>query len=105
MRFLLAAHGARLAFDRVEQPRFLIDRAAVLDDIDLATRLHLDRLADEADGVDVLNLAARPEFVAGLAHRDIHVSAQVALLHVGVGRSQITQDGAQLGDVCLRLLS
>jgi hypothetical protein len=33
----------------VEQPGFLIDLAAVLEDLDLATGLVLDGLADEAD--------------------------------------------------------
>ena len=60
----------------IEQARLLLDRAALLDDLDLAARLVLDRLADEADRVDVLDLAARAERRAGLAHRDVDVGAQ-----------------------------
>jgi hypothetical protein len=61
VRLFLGAHRAGLALAGIEQAGFLIDLAAVLDDADLAARLVLDRLADEADGVDVLDLAARAE--------------------------------------------
>ena len=45
-----------------------------------------------------------PSSVAGLAHRDVDVGAQVALLHVAVAGAEVAQDGAELGDVGLRLL-
>ena len=61
VRLLLGAHRARHALGRVEQPRLLLDLAAVLEDVDLAARLGLDGLADEADRVDVLDLAAGAE--------------------------------------------
>ena len=80
------------------------DRAAVLDEIDLPSRLVIDRLADEADRVDVLDLAAGAECIAGPAHRDVHVSAQIALLHVAVAGAEIAQDGAHLADVGLGLV-
>src|SRR5271170_3484022 len=105
MRFLLGAHRARLAARRIEQPRLLVDLAAVLDDRDLAARLDLDRLADEADGVDVLDFAPGAERVSGAAHGDIDVGAQIALLHVAVARADVAQNGAQLADIGLRLLS
>jgi hypothetical protein len=50
---------------RIEQPRFLVDGAAILDDGDLAAGFMLDGLTDEADRVDVLDLAAGAEFIAG----------------------------------------
>ena len=62
VRLFLRAHGAGLALAGIEQARLLIDRAAILDDADLPARLVLDRLADEADRVDVLDLAAGAEF-------------------------------------------
>ena len=64
----------------------------------------LDRLADEADRVDVLDLAARAERRARLAHRDVDVGAQGAFLHVAVAGAEIAQDRAQLGEEGLRLL-
>jgi len=56
----------------------LLDMAALLQNLDLAARLVFDRLADEADRVDVLDLAARTERRARLAHRHVHVGAQVS---------------------------
>ena len=104
VRLLLRAHGAGLALARIEQARLLVDRAAVLEDGDLPARLVVDGLADEADRVDVLDLAARAERLARAAHRDVDVGAQVALLHVAVAGAEVAQDGAQLGDVGLGLL-
>src|SRR6185437_16047322 len=57
----LGAHRPRLAAMRIEQARLLHDRAAVFENLDLAARLVLDRLHDEADRVDVLDLGARAE--------------------------------------------
>src|SRR5271170_7294934 len=105
MRFLLRAHRACLAARRIEQPRLLVDLAAVLDDRDLAPRLGLDCLADEADGIDVLDLATRAERFSRAAYQDINVGAQIALLHVAVARADVAQDSAQLADISLRLLS
>jgi hypothetical protein len=47
VRLLLAAHRAGDALVRIEQARFLLDLAALLNDFDLSARLVLDRLADE----------------------------------------------------------
>ncbi len=43
VRLLLRAHGSRFAVAGIEQPRFLADRAARLDDVDLTARFVLDR--------------------------------------------------------------
>ncbi len=104
MRFFLGAHRARLALVRVEQPRLLVDRAAILDDLDLAPRLVLDRLADEVDRVHVLDFAAGAERTARLAHGNVDVGAQRALLHVAVAGAEIAQDRAQLCYIGLGLL-
>jgi len=74
----LGAHGARLALYAVVQPRLLVDRPAVRDIVDLAARLGVYSLADEADRVDVLDLAAGAELSPRLVHRNVHVGAQVA---------------------------
>ena len=85
LRVFLGAHGARLVLVGIVQARFLHDLAAVLEDVDLALRLELDGLLHEAERVEVLDLAARAELVvAGLAHRDVGVAAERALLHVAV---------------------
>ena len=103
VRLLLGAHGASHALHAVVEPRLLLDRPAVLDHVDLAACLRLDGLADEADRVDVLDLAAGAQLLARPAHRDVHVGAQVPLLHVAVAGAEIAQDGAHLGDEGLRL--
>ena len=61
VRVFLAAHGARFAAVRIVQPRLLHDAAAVLDQVDLAADFEFDRLLKEAEGVQVLDLAARAE--------------------------------------------
>src|SRR5690606_39911454 len=93
-RLCLRAHRAGLAGARVVEAGLLVDHAAVLEDLDLASRLVVDRLGDEAERVDVLDLAARAEVaeVAGgaellvaplAADGDVDVGAQVALLQIG----------------------
>ena len=89
---------------RIEQPRLLDDRPAVLQDLDLAARLVLDGLADEADRIDVLDLAARAERRARLPHRDVDVGAQRPLLHIAVAGAEIAHDGAELGEIGLGLI-
>ncbi len=84
---------------RIEQPGFLHHRAAVLEHLDLAPRLVLDRLHDEAHRVDVLGLGPRAEFVPRLAHRDVDVGAHRAFFHVAVARADVAQDAAQLAHV------
>src|SRR5262249_5213879 len=86
------------------QPRLLHNGAAVLDDLDLAPRLVLDSLPDEADRIDVLDLATGVERLTRLAHRDIDVGAQAAFLHVAVASAEVPQYGAQLRDISLRLV-
>ena len=51
VRVLLRAHRPGHAAAAVEQPRLLLDRAALLDQLDLAARLVLDRLHDKAHRV------------------------------------------------------
>ena len=68
-------------------------RSVEADDLlDLPARLDLDRLPDEANGIDVLDLAARAELLARTPHRDVHVGAQVALLHIAVAGAERPQD-------------
>src|ERR1700683_5836979 len=96
MCLFLGAQRARFPTRGIEQPRLLLDCGAVLNEGDLPARLGLDRLADEANGVDVLDLAARAESFSGPPHRDINVGAQIALLHVAVAGADVAQEGAAL---------
>src|SRR5208337_2416111 len=87
-----------------EQPRLLIDGAAVLPHRDLPPRLRLDRLHHEAHRVDVLDFAARAERLARMPHGDVHVRAQRSLLHVAVARAEVAQDRAYLAQIGAGLL-
>ena len=104
MRVLLGTHEPRLALAGIEQAGLLHDLAATLNDLDLAPRLVLDRLLHEADRVDVLDLAARAQLAARLAHRDVDVAAHRAFVHVAVAGAEIAHDRAQLGEVGRRLV-
>jgi hypothetical protein len=84
VRVFLGAHRARLAALRIEEARLLDDLAAILDELDLPAHLELDRLLEEAERVEVLDLAARSERRAGLAHGDVRVATERPLLHVAV---------------------
>ena len=57
---------------------------AVLDPLDLPAQLKVNRLLHELETVEVLDLAPCPQRRTGLAHRDIGVTAEAALLHVAV---------------------
>ena len=99
VRVFLDAHRAGRAGAGIEQPGFLDDLAAVLEHLDLALRLMLDRLHHEAHRVDVLGLGPRAEFAARLAHADVDVGAHRAFFHVAVARADVAQDRSQLAHV------
>jgi hypothetical protein len=104
VRFFLAAHGTRLApaavAVRIEQGRRLLHRAAVLDQVDLPLDLAVDRLLQELEAVQVLDLAARAVRRTRLAHRHVGVAAEAAFLHVAVADAQPHDQCVQ----CLRVL-
>ncbi len=64
----------------------------------------LDRLADETDRVDVLDLAPRAERLARATHRHVDVGPQAPLFHVAVAGAEIAQDRPELGQECTRLV-
>src|SRR5207237_2302534 len=99
VRILLGAERARLVAVGIVEPRLLDDRAALLDQIDLAARLMLDHRHDEADRIDVLGLRPRAEFRPTLANRDVYVSTRRALLHIAVARDEIAKKGSVLATI------
>src|SRR5208337_3165294 len=100
----LVAHGAGLAFAGVEQSGLLLDPAAVLQNGYLPARFMLDRLPDEADRIEVLDLASGAEWGAGLAHGNVHIRAQIAFLHVAITGAKVPHDDAQLGNIGLSVV-
>ena len=114
MRLFLAAHRPGFVAVGVIEPGFLHHCAAVFQNGDLAARLVFNGGLDEAHRVHVLDLTPRPKMaeilgglvflvLAGPADRDIHIGAQVAVLHIAVAGAQIAQDLAQLGHIGRRL--
>ena len=86
--------------DGVEEAGLLDHLASRLDNVDLALDLVFDRLLDEAEGVDVLQLGAGAEFLlAEGADRDVGVAAEGALLEVAVADAEIDDDLVQLLEV------
>ena len=57
LRVFLAAHRPRLAAVGIVEARLLHDRAALLDQLRLSAHLEVDRLLQEAEAVEVLDLA------------------------------------------------
>jgi hypothetical protein len=105
LRVLLGAHRASLIALRVVEPRFLLDASAVFQHLDLPPRLELDRALHEAEGVQVLDLAARAELsLPGLPDRDIGVAAKRSLLHVAVADADPDDQGVQRARVGDRFL-
>jgi hypothetical protein len=89
LRVFLAAHFARFLAVRIVQAGRLDDLAAVFDQLDLAAHFDVHGFFDEAEGVQVLDLAAGAEFLlADRTHRDVDVAAEGAFLHVAVADAQ-----------------
>jgi hypothetical protein len=66
------------------------------DDGDLALDLVGDAVADEGDGVEILQLDLGAELgLADGADGDVGVAAQLALLHVAVGNAAVDHRGAE----------
>lgn len=70
------------------------DLAAVFDQFDLALNFAVDRFFDEAERVDVLDLAAGAEFsLTKSANRHVAVATQRTFGHVAVANAQVAHEG------------
>jgi hypothetical protein len=99
VRLLLGTHRPSDPAAGIEEAGLLGDRAALLDNFDLAAGFVLDRLHDITDRVQVLDLAACAVGLAGAAHRNVAVAAQRPLLHIAVAGPEIAQDRAQFAQI------
>src|SRR5690606_23436601 len=96
---LLAAEGVGAAVVLVPVAGLLHDGFAGLQQRDLPAGLVVDGPAQGPQRVEVLDLAAGAEGLAGPAHRDVGVDPERPLLHAGVGHTGGDEDGPQLGHV------
>ena len=100
MRLLFRAHAVGLAFVRVVEARLLRDLAAGFDHVDLAVDFVLQRLADEAERIHVLDFGLGAElFLAARAHADVGIAAQRTFLHVAVADAGVEDDFLQARQV------
>jgi hypothetical protein len=88
--------GARLSRIRIEQHRRLLDLSAFLDLVDLPLHFVINRLLQEAEGIEVLDLAARAVRLAGAAHRHVGVAAEGTFLHIAVADADPLHELVQL---------
>ncbi len=83
----------------------LVDDAALLEHLGLATNLILERVVKVLERVEVLHLAARAELLrATTTQRDVAVAAHGARLHGAIGDADGEEDLAQLLHEEARLL-
>ena len=102
MRLLFGAHAVGLAFGGVVEPRLLLDPAAGLQHLLVALDLVLQRLADEAERVDVLHFGLGAELALPTrTNADVGVAAQRAFFHVAVAHAGVEDDFLQPRQVFL----
>ena len=99
----LGPHRARFAGVRIKQHGCLLNGFAVLNLLNLPAHLVVHGLLHKLEAVQVLDLAARAQRLAGLAHRDIGVAAKAAFLHVAVANTYPGDDLVQFFGVGHRL--
>ena len=93
VRLLFRPHAIGPAFGGVVQARLLLDPAAGLQHLLVALDLILQRLPDEAEGVDVLDFGLGAEFLLpARADADVGVAAQRAFFHVAVADAGVEDD-------------
>src|SRR5690606_20899440 len=102
-RLLFAAHRDRDTRGAVPEPRLLLDRAALREDLDLAIDLVLERALHVPERVDVLGFGLRPERRVGRrTDRHVGVAAKASLLHVAVSDADRHEDLADPAEGCRR---
>jgi len=98
--FFLGAHRIGFALAVVPAARLLHDLPAVLDQVDLAGRLALNRTGDRLQRSHILHLCPRAEFLlADGAHGKIDVGPHGAFLHLAVRNAQVLERRPELFEI------
>ena len=93
MRELFRPHQKRFAGRVVPTARLLHKRLAVLQCVDLTPDLVRQRTSHAADGIQVLDLDLHSKLCLRLRpHRNVAVTAELSLLHVGIADCSVDQD-------------
>src|SRR5690606_28246648 len=104
VRFFLRAQRARLALVWVVEARFLPNRPAAFEHVDLPRDFIIDRSLDEPERVEILDLATGTELLlARRPHRHVRIAAERAFLHVAVADLEIAHERVDLLHVRHRL--
>ena len=102
---LLAAHAEGALSAAVPQARLLHDLFAFFDQFDLPLDFVVERLLEEAEGVEILHLGLDAEPVGGdRPNADVRVAAQRTFFHVATGDFQVLKDSFQLRQVVIGFL-
>src|SRR5271157_1935556 len=105
VRLLLGAHAVSLAFRSVVEARFLLDLAARLDHLLVALDLVFQRLADEAEGIDVLHFCLGAELrLPARTDADVRIATQRTFFHVAVADAGVEDDLLQPGQIFVRFV-
>ena len=100
MGLFFRAHAVSLAFDRIVEPGFLRDLAAGFDDPDLAINFVLQRFANKAERIYVLDFSFRAKlFLAAWTHAHVGIATQRPLFHIAIADPGIEDDFLQAGEV------
>ena len=100
MRLFFGAHRPRLVLVRIIKTGLLQNQSAIFQNCNLAARLIVDSLLNKAHRVHVFDFAARAQIakilggliffiLTGQTDRHVHISPQIAILHIAVTSTQI----------------
>src|SRR5438270_3551804 len=93
VRLLFRPHAVSLALIRIVESSFLADPATRLKDADVTVYFVFQRLPNEPERIDILNLAFGAQLLlASRPHADVGVATQGTFLHVYVAHARIKDD-------------
>src|SRR6516165_8987581 len=105
MRLLFRAHAVGFSLVGLVQPCLLRNVAAGFDDADLTFDLVFESLADEAEGVHILDLGLGSQLLfPSWAHTDVGIASQRAFLHIAIADAGVQDDFLKTGEVLVGFL-
>ncbi len=93
MRLLFAPHNRCLAAIDIPEARLLLNLAALVQHFRLPLDLVLDRILHELEGVDILQLDLRAEFLLPQGTQgEVRLAAETAFVHIAVADFEIHEN-------------
>ena len=104
MRLLFRAHAISFSFGGIVESGFLRDLAARFDNADLTVDFKIQRLANEAERIHILDFSLRAKlFLSARTHADVGIATQRTFLHIAIADARVEDDFLQPGEVFVRL--